>query len=179
MSARKKRTKIRRILDVLMDKKTKEDYSPLVLEECGVMCRASEVGKIVVNKCLKSGIPINTQKLQKLLVLIQVESIKQSDFPLFSEDIRKWDCGVAIKEVDEDFRASGIKFTDELIEHVELLSSEEEYIDIILEKYGHLSAEELNALDINQKILSNMVEVKEGDKVPHISADKLIELFKE
>lgn len=42
-----------------------------------VMCKAAEVGKIVINKCLDAGFFIETQKLQKLLVLMQVECIKE------------------------------------------------------------------------------------------------------
>ena len=34
-----------------------------------LMCKASEIGKIIINKCLNKGVFINTQKLQKLLVL--------------------------------------------------------------------------------------------------------------
>ena len=66
-----------------------------------IMCKAAEVGKIVVNKCIDLNLPIDVQKLQKLLVLMQVECIKLSSEPLFREDIVIWNCGVAIKEVDE------------------------------------------------------------------------------
>lgn len=140
------------------------------------MCKASEVGKIVVNKCLERNIPINTQKLQKLLSLIQLESIKESGLPLFSEDIRVWDCGVAIKEVDEDFRASGTKFREKQVVNIVLLNSEESYIDTVLSRWGHLSAEDLNSLQPNQQVIK-LGEIREGDTIPHISAERLTEVF--
>lgn len=141
-----------------------------------IMCKASEVGKIVVNKCLKRHFDINTQKLQKLLVLIQVECIRQSGYPLFSEDIRVWDCGVAIKEVDEDFRVYSTKFSDFIDENITLLEEEDKYIDTILNKYGQLSASDLNKLDINQKVIS-LGQIKDKDKVPHITTERLTEEF--
>lgn len=141
------------------------------------MCKASEIGKIIVNKCLKEKIEINTQKLQKLLVLIQVECIKDSGFPLFSEDIRVWDCGVAIKEVDEDFRRFGTQFTVEFEENIVLLDSEMEYINNIIDTYGNLTASQLNLLPINQKVISMGIK-NEKDAVPHITANRLAEEFK-
>ncbi len=140
------------------------------------MCKASEIGKIIVNKCLQLNLDINTQKLQKLLVLIQVECIKQSGFPFFAEDIRVWDCGVAIKEVDEDFRQNGTRFCSELDENITLLDSEEEYIDTILNKFGNLTASELNDLSTNQRVIK-LGQINEGDTVPHISAVRLVEEF--
>lgn len=141
-----------------------------------LMCRASEVGKIVVNKCIERDFAINTQKLQKLLVLIQIECIKDSGFPLFSEDIRIWDCGVAIKEVDEDFRENATRFRTEQNVNIVLLASEEAYIDSILDKFGRLSADEINKLPINQQVIK-LGEIKEGDTIPHVSAEKLTEVF--
>ena len=140
------------------------------------MCKASEVGKIVVNKCLENDIFINTQKLQKLLTLMQVECIKKSGFPLFLEDIREWDCGVAIKEVDEDFRPQGRVFKETLPINIVLLNTEEEYIDNIIDKYGSLSAEEINELPIVQEVLS-LGEKKDGEQVNHITSEKLKNKF--
>ena len=118
------------------------------------LCKASEIGKIVVNKCLSMGIPINTQKLEKLLVLIQSKCIEESGFPLFSEDIEIWECGVAIKEVDEDFKTYGIKFNKCLDEKIVLLYSEIKYIDNVLIEYGNLSSYDLNKLCLNLKNIS-------------------------
>ena len=141
------------------------------------MCKASEIGKIIVNKCLQNGIEINTQKLQKLLVLVQIECIKDSGFPLFSEDIRIWDCGVAIKEVDEDFRQFGTQFTTEFNENIVLLDSEMQYIDNIINTYGSLTASQLNALPINQKVISMGIK-HENETYAHVTAERMTEEFK-
>lgn len=43
--------------------------------------------KIVANKCLDRNIPLNTRKLEKFLILIQVENIKKYGKALFHENI--------------------------------------------------------------------------------------------
>lgn len=125
------------------------------------LCKASEIGKIIVNKCLDRGIEINTQKLHKLLVLAQIECIKDSKFPFFSENIEVWDCGVVIREVDEDFRQYGVRFYEHLDEKIILLYSEIEYIDNVINQYGDLTTEKLNQLCLNQEkfLLQNSSKV--------------------
>lgn len=148
------------------------------IKECfKYMCKASEIGKIIVNKCLQNGIEINTQKLQKLLVLVQVECIRDSGFPLFSEDISFWDCGVVIKEVDEDFRQFGIQFTTGFEENIILLDSEMQYIDNVINIYGNLTASQLNSLPINQKVIS-MGTKHENETYAHVTAERMAEEFK-
>ena len=141
-----------------------------------IMCKAAEVGKIVVNRCLDKGLFINTQKLQKLLVLMQVECIRRSQKPLFKEDVRIWDCGVAIKEVDTEFSSFGEKFDLKLEEFISLLEAEEDSVEYILEKHGHLDAFELNELEDNQKVIQLGV-ITEGTNTPHISYQILVGAF--
>ena len=132
------------------------------------MCKAAEVGKIVVNKCLDAGIFINTQKLQKLLSLMQIECIEKSHKPLFKEDIRMWRCGIAIKEVDEEFRNYGEKFDCKQEEFITLLEAEEKSVDYIISKYGQKDAYELNSLPHNQKII-NLAVKTDNANVPFVS----------
>lgn len=47
-----------------------------------------------------------------IVVVLQIECIKRSGKPLFKEDIRVWDCGVAIKEVDDIFSEYGEGFSE-------------------------------------------------------------------
>ena len=141
-----------------------------------VMCKAAEVGKIVVNKCLTAGLPIDTQKLQKLLVLMQVECIKRSKKPLFREDIRIWKCGVAIKEVDEEFRGVGDEFHFYQEEYINLLEQEEESVNIIIQQYGKKSAVELNLLPEVQRVLS-LGTMLDNSSVPHINYQILVGVF--
>ena len=140
------------------------------------MCKAAEVGKIVVNKCLDNNIFINTQKLQKLLALMQVECIKRSYKPLFKEDIRIWKCGVAIKEVVEEFRNYGEGFNHKIEEFISLLIAEEQSIDYIIAQHGKKDAFELNDLPDNQKIIRLGVKSDEAT-VPHVSYQILIGAF--
>ena len=64
-----------------------------------VMCMAGEIGKIVVNKCLERSIFINTQKLQKLLVLMQIEHLERVKKELFSEKITSFNDNSGVIEV--------------------------------------------------------------------------------
>ena len=176
MSLNKWRTKIRKILDVLMDRDVKEECSPLAIKECGVMCKASEVGKIVVNECLDKGLFVNTQKLQKLLVLMQIECIKESKHALFKEDIVIWDCGVAIKEVNNAFVDSAVEFTEKQASYMLLLEREASSLNAVLNKYGELEASEINELPLIVDLRKHFQnKTTEGEKIPHIKVDKLME----
>jgi len=117
-----------------------------------ILCKASEVGKIVVNRCLDRGILINTQKLEKLLVLMQIECIKRLKKPLFTEEIVVWKCGVVIKEVDSDFMRYAICFDERQEEFITLLEKEEESVEYILKVYGHMDVFELNRLYVFKKL---------------------------
>lgn len=142
-----------------------------------IMCKAAEVGKIVVNRCLSRGLSIDVQKLQKLLVLMQVECIKRSGKPLFTEDIRIWDCGVAIKEVDEEFRNTGFAFINHQVEYINLLEYEDKSVDSILEMYGNESALALSALPTNQKICRLALSTNDSS-TPHVEYEKLVREFR-
>lgn len=141
-----------------------------------IMCKAAEVGKIVVNKCLDSGIFINTQKLQKLLVLMQVECVKRSNKVLFKEDIVIWDCGVAIKEVDLEFSSEATGFSAHQQEYIALLDKELESVNFILSTYGSKSAYEISQLELIKELLSEGNPITDSG-VPHISANMILEKY--
>ena len=148
----------------------------IIVKRSHIMCKAAEVGKIVINKCLDKNIFINTQKLQKLLVLMQVECIRTSGKPLFKEDIREWNCGVAIKEVDEEFSNYGQGITCKQEEFITLLDAEEKSVNYVIDNYGEKDAFELNKLPDNQKVIQLGVKI-EGAIVPHVSYQILIGAF--
>lgn len=141
-----------------------------------IMCKAAEVGKIVVNKCLDAKIFINTQKLQKLLVLMQIECVRRSNKVLFKEDIVVWDCGVAIKEVDFEFSAEATGFSEHLPVYIALLDKELESVNYILEKYGNNSAREISQLEIIHELISLGKPVSDTG-VLHISANVILEQY--
>lgn len=143
-----------------------------------IMCKAAEVGKIVVNKCIDLKLSIDVQKLQKLLVLMQIECIKRSGKPLFKEDILIWDCGVAIKEVDEEFRSTGATVANRQVEYINLLDHENKSVDAILRLYGSMSAIELNDLPVNKKI-QNLAIHSPNSGVPHAKYEMLVKEFKQ
>lgn len=142
------------------------------------MCKAGEVAKIVINKCMDAGLFIDAQKLQKLLVLMQVDCIRKSGKPLFKEDVRIWDCGVAIKEVDDEFRAIGGPFTAKQTEYINLLEQEEKSVNTILDQFGTKDAIELNLLPTNQKVISLAIKATEAS-TPHVSYQILMGAFLE
>ncbi len=141
-----------------------------------IMCKAAEVGKIVVNKCLDRRIFINTQKLQKLLVLMQLECVKRSNKVLFKEDIVIWNCGVAIKEVDMEFSSEATGFSTPQQEYISLLDKELESITYILDKYGDKTAFEISQLEIVQE-LAKLGKPISDTGVPHITAEIILEKY--
>lgn len=108
--------------------------------------KACEIGAIVVNKCLDRGFNINTQKLQKLLVLMQADYIKRTHETLFDENIIIRDCGIMIDSVDFAFLKYAIEFTEKQTEYICLTGAQERSVDAVLDKYGTCNAMELHAL---------------------------------
>lgn len=137
------------------------------------MCKACEIGKIVVNKCLSRKLFINTQKLQKLLVLMDIECISHTGHTLFDEDVRIWNCGVAIKEVDVSFRQYALSFNEPQIEYIALLDSEHKIIDEVLSDFGELDALEINNLEIIQKMINKF----KSKNQTHISKQERLQEF--
>lgn len=154
----------------------KEKQTNVEIKRSHIMCKAAEVGKIVINKCIDRNIFINTQKLQKLLVLMQVECIKRSNKALFKEDIVIWNCGVAIKEVDIEFASEATGFSSKQQEYISLLDKELESINHIISKYGDYNAYEINKLAEIQN-LYELGETKLETGVIHIKANKLLEKY--
>lgn len=119
-----------------------------------LMCMAGEIGKIVVNECLKRNIFINTQKLEKLLVLMQIEHMSRVKTALFPQDILVWDCGVVIEEVDQGFIQYAIEFKEEQIEYISLLDEQLKTVKQVLNVYGNMDALDINELPAIQTLIS-------------------------
>lgn len=107
------------------------------------MCKACELGKVVVNRCRQKEYRIDTAKLQKLLVLMQGVFLSRYNETLFPENVIMWPCGVAIKEVDTQFRSFSMGFNEDLPSFIAVLEKENEVIDYVIEKYGMLDVFEL------------------------------------
>ena len=131
-----------------------------------VMCMAGEIGKIVVNKCLERNIFINTQKLQKLLVLMQIEHMQRVKTALFPQDILVWDCGVVIGEVDQEFIQYAIEFKEKQIEYISLLQEQEKTVEHVLKVYGDMDVFDINKLPVIQALVSKSILIQERRGIP-------------
>ena len=131
-----------------------------------VMCMAGEIGKIVVNKCLERNIFINTQKLQKLLVLMQIEHMQRVKTALFPQDILVWDCGVVIEEVDSGFIQYAIEFKEKQIEYIALLQEQEQTVEHVLKVYGEMDVFDINKLPAIQALVSKSIWIQERRVIP-------------
>ena len=131
-----------------------------------VMCMAGEIGKIVVNKCLARNIFINTQKLQKLLVLMQIEHMKRVKTALFPQDILVWDCGVVIEEVDQGFIQYAIEFTEKQTEYISLLQEQEKTVEYVLKIYGDMDVFDINELPAIHSLVSKSLLINGRRVIP-------------
>lgn len=108
------------------------------------MCKASEIAKYTINECLKFGYQINTPKLQKLLTIMQGEYLAQYGQPLFPENIEVWECGVAIRRVNSDFKSYTFAINELQECYLALLDSEKCIINNVIHKFGNLDVFEIN-----------------------------------
>lgn len=119
-----------------------------------------EIGKIVVNKCMERGIFINTLKLEKLLILMEIAYIKNYNKSFIRADIGVNSHGrFMIKDVDCFFMKYALEFDEKQAELVGLLESQEYCMEQILEMYGNMDAFDLEDI-INRKGLKNFAQPK-------------------
>ena len=114
-----------------------------------VGCMATEIGKIVANKCLDNNVSLNTLKLEKLLMLMQVEYIRKTEKAFFQETIVVSNPhSTRIKEVEEDFLPYAVSMDmipndTKFCEYITLLTKQEEVVESIINRYGNLDTFEL------------------------------------
>ena len=120
-----------------------------------IKCMVSEIGKIVSNKCLNQNISLNTLKLERLLILMQIEYIRTTRKAFFQESIVVPNqYNTKIKEIDEDFLPYAVNMNKipnnlRFCESINLLIKQEEIVDSVINKYGNLDSFELEkTLDI-------------------------------
>jgi uncharacterized phage-associated protein len=83
---------------------------------------------------------ISHLKLQKLLYLAQLESVKSMGEVLFDEDIEAWDYGPIVKSVHDEFKGSGTEPIYLGKPQVNLPQSTEELLRQVWDKWAVLSA---------------------------------------
>jgi uncharacterized phage-associated protein len=71
------------------------------------MYLAITVAKYIVSKCMREKSPISNLQLQKLLYLVQKESLAINDEPIFVDEIEAWRFGPAVPNVFFHFSGFG------------------------------------------------------------------------
>lgn len=121
------------------------------MKNIGCCCQASEIAKLVINKCVDKQISLTNIKLQKLLIVMQGVMFASYHRPLFKEAMINASYGLGVKEVHEDF-FQDIKFKDKYMSYVVPLDIEKEVIDKVLRQYGQKDSFELNKLPEMKKL---------------------------
>ena len=130
------------------------------------MCKASEVSKVIINKCLSRGFSLTAPKLQKLLVVMQGKCLSEHDKELFKEEVLAWSCGVAVKEVNSDFKNYDFKNSKGLQAYVVLLDYEDKIIDEVLDKFGDKDAITISADYRLSKLVKMFYEEGKSNIIP-------------
>ena len=113
------------------------------MKKIGFLCCASEIGKIVANQCIDKGIQLSTVKLQKLLIMMHGVYFATYNKPLFKEKVTLMKHGVAIKEVDKDFRYE-ILYNEKFQGYICLTEDQQKVVDEVIKIYGKCDSFELN-----------------------------------
>lgn len=89
------------------------------------MIDATTLGKYIVTKCIDEDTPISNFLLQKILFLIQVESFRRFNEPVFYDDIEAWKFGPVVPNAYYHFCIYGalpilsrytVNLTDDLLD---------------------------------------------------------------
>lgn len=132
-----------------------------------IMCRASELAKYTINACLDIGYKIDTPKLQKLLTIMQGAYLAEYGKVLFPEPIEVWECGVAIRRVNDDFKSYILGITEHQECYLALLDNEKYIIHNVLEKFGSLDVFEINQEPRLMRIKEEYYQKEAPIVVPH------------
>lgn len=158
-----KKDKLRRIITILLEKEVKEEKTPIVIGDIKFMCKSCELAKIITNECYNRSFPISAAKLQKLLVLMHGEHLAENDKVLFPENVVRWKCGVAIKEVELKFLLHDFSKKESMPEKIAVLKTEEIVIKKVLDEYGNQDVLEINK-DRRLEKLTTLYPFVEGQK---------------
>ncbi|MBE7023787.1 MAG: DUF4065 domain-containing protein [Ruminococcaceae bacterium] len=125
------------------------------------MCKSIEVGKHILNFCIKNKYEITPSKIQKLLYYMQGYFYAKNNENMFDEKILAWDCGPAIPEVNAYFT----KYIHEnkgepIVANLFLSDAEKEVFKFVCEKKSVLSTNEL--IEITQKETPWVYVYKDG-----------------
>lgn len=114
------------------------------------MCKSVELGKHILNYCIKHDHEVTPSKIQKLLYYMQAYFYVKNDENLFEEKILAWNCGPAIHEVNAYFTKYMHENKGKYITANLFLSDEEmQVFKFVCEQKASISTNEL--IEITQK----------------------------
>jgi len=140
-----------------------------------VLCEACEKGKFIVNKCLKNGYDINTEKLEKLLIIMQGEMLRLYRKPFFLQPIIVNDKDVIIPKVEDSFSMYNDGFKERLCEYYHLTKEDQEIMDMVFASYAQMDINDLNEKREINILKSLYIENEWGLNI--ISNDQIKNIF--
>lgn len=127
------------------------------------LCKASEIAKIVINKCLEKGYTMDIIKLQQLLTLIQGDMLAKYNITFFPQDIYFLETPT-IKEILNDISEKKINLEKNKKSNY-VLSIEENYvIDEIIKRFGIYNSNTLKTSFIFN--ILDKIYLKKEDIIP-------------
>jgi len=113
---------------------------------------AIHIGEVIVNECLKRNLDINTSKLMKLLYYMQRLHIQKYEDTMFNDEIRVTANGPYIDGVANYFWTGRLGFDNRLNQSIILKDSHEDVANLILNRYGKFSPNDLLKLSLEDEL---------------------------
>ena len=110
---------------------------------------AIQISAVIINKCIKNNISLNTSKLMKLLYIMQIEHVLKYNTLMFTDQIKDSEYGPVIPSVEEYYNFGGLGFDKKVEQDIFLIDSHEEIVDSVLKKYSGFLPHELNNIIVN------------------------------
>lgn len=112
-----------------------------------------EKAKHIINACIDAGYPINTYKLEKLLLLVEGYLFATTHQLFFNDNIKiTKSSGLRIPTIYKCFIANSVEFAEKCREYICLLDNEKKAIDLVLDMYGYMNPFDLASLENLEQI---------------------------
>ncbi|WP_373845414.1 Panacea domain-containing protein [Clostridium sp.] len=108
------------------------------------MCRAIDIAKYIINRCIDIGRPISNLQLQKILYYVQGEFMKKNDGEtLFQDNIEAWQYGPVVRDVYYAFNNYSSSNIITRQDRIELDECVKDIINPVIDSKSKLSAWDL------------------------------------
>ena len=128
-----------------------------------IMSLTCEKGKLVVNRCFDRGYQINTLKLEKLLLLMNVYMMASYQKSFFESPIESSKNGLRIPIIYKSFKEFGEKFDQKIVEYISLLDLEDIAVENVLDGYGQMDVFELDNLKCLKEMNNILLKTDKKD----------------